>query len=219
MFSVSKISKLLSRSCSLYCRSLDRIYQRPFYLSPPISCYSVQVENRINEKLLCVKWEDGQTTNYPHIYLRDNCPCPSCYDPQVRQRTISNAIYDDYINATIKTAYVDQDKDEIHVEWINDGQHTSSIFQLDWLKNCRFASQDEIQQPRINRSLWNSDTRNNIPRFDFNQVMNDRLQLYQWLRSLLKHGIAIIENVLPNEIGQVRKLANKIAYLRPCCYG
>lgn len=218
MFNSARISKLLSSCSHLYRHCGKGIYRRPDYLWPQLSYYSVQVENRIDDKLLSLKWEDGKVTEYPHIYLRDNCPCPSCYNPQTRQRVISNLIFDDYANATIKSAHVDQDKDELHVEWTNDGQHESSIYQLDWLKDRRFASQAESQQVRINRNLWDSDTQNNLQRFDYNELIENKSQLYQWLRSILDHGIAIIDKV-PDETSQVRKLANQVSYLRPSCYG
>ncbi|RDD38635.1 Gamma-butyrobetaine dioxygenase [Trichoplax sp. H2] len=169
----------------------------------------LNIENRVQDKLISVTWDDGKTTNYPHIYLRDNCCCSSCFDPQTQQRSISNAVYHNYANATIKTARVDDKNDKLYLEWINDGEHTTSNFELDWLKAHRSITYDDIEVNPVTKQLWGSEMKNNLPQFDYNKILNDDSELHRWVRCMLKVGISLLVG-LPEDIGQVKKSTFKI---------
>ncbi|EDV24686.1 uncharacterized protein TRIADDRAFT_26039 [Trichoplax adhaerens] len=215
MVSFSVINSLLSRRAVKYSSSI--VLRRPYWLSSKLY-YSIQVENRVQDKLVSVKWDDGKVTDYPHVYLRDNCRCPSCFDPQAQQRIISNPIYHNYTDAIVKTACMNENKDKLHLEWINDGEHTSSVFELDWLKAHRFTGDDKKDVHPIKRQLWGSEIQHDIPQFDFDRILNDKSELYRWLRCVMERGIALIVG-LPKRAGQVEKVAAKIGHLRETIYG
>ena len=175
--------------------------------------YSVQLQKRIQDRQLSVKWNDGKVINYPHNYWPDYCTRSSCFNLAIGKRTFSSSVFNKHDQATIKTAHINQDNDQVHVEWINNDAHTMSSYQLDELKSHRLADSSENQQLRIKRRLWDRHQNNNIPRFEFNKVLNDKFQLYDWLRSILESGAAIIDNV-PKEVGQLQKITQQVTDLR-----
>ncbi|EDV24687.1 uncharacterized protein TRIADDRAFT_25731 [Trichoplax adhaerens] len=216
MVSFSVINSLLSRRAVKYSSSI--VLRRPYWLSSKLY-YSIQVENRVQDKLVSVKWDDGKITDYPHVYLRDNCRCPSCFDPQAQQRIISNPIYHNYANATVRIC----DKGErLQIDWYEDEKHPYSEFKLDWLRKYRFSTEeDEMVASNIyhrDRQIWGSEMLNKIPRYDFYALLQDKLELYRWLRSLIKIGITILDNV-PEKPGQMHKLADRVSFLKLTTYG
>ena len=191
------------------------IFKRPIQAFSQLY-YSVQVQNRVEDKLLSLQWDDGKVLNYPYIYLRDDRLCPSCYNPPTKKHNSNFVDNDD--KATIKSARIDQEKDELHIEWINDGLHTSSSYRLDWLKSHGLVSIAENQQYRMKRRLWETHLKDIIPRFEFDKVLNDKLQLYEWLQTILQNGAAIIDNV-PKQVGQLQRVALQVSDLRHSFYG
>lgn len=184
--------------------------------------YSVHVKNNIEQKSVDITWEDGSTTNFPHIYLRDHCLCSACFDPISQQRFLFNGVYNDYKDRIAKEVHISSDKKVLCIDWEGDEQHPRSEFKLDWLKQFRFASDDDdVVASNVyyrDRHIWGSEMLHNMPRFDFHLLLQDKMEFYGWLRSLLKFGITILDNV-PKKPGQIRKLADRIAYLKLTTYG
>lgn len=192
------------------------IFQHPYYLSFKQYC-TVKVKNRIQDKILSVTWEDGKISNYPHIYLRDNCQCPLCFDKGASQRLTYNPVYNGFTKAVIKAAHVSQNGN-VSVEWLNDDQHTSSSFSIDWLKANRFHTDYEDETKTVKRRLWDNKMKDNLPEFDFNAIVGDKSVLYQWLRCVMETGIARVIN-LPAGDGHIPKIADQVSHLRKSCYG
>ena len=213
---------------------LRRIIQLPSYgsnghgrvsqawLSFSRHAYSIRVQNRPENKCLDVTWEDGVTTNFPHLYLRDHCRCPSCFNPQTKSRAIFNCIYDSYLDSTAKNANLSQDQQTVQVDWENDDQHPVSHFPIEWLRANRFITQDEIAAMcRIylkDRRTWGKEMSGKIPEFDCQQLHQDDQTLYNWLKCLTSVGLSIVKNV-PQEVGQVTKLIERVGYVRTTNYG
>ena len=184
--------------------------------------YSIQVKNDIQQKSVDITWEDGLTTKFPHLYLRDHCCCSACYDPNSQQRFLFNCVYNDYKNKIAKNVHISNDKKVLSIDWEDDEQHPRSEFNLDWLKQFRFATDDDdVVASNIyyrDRHIWGSEMLHKIPRYDFYLLLQDDMELYQWLRSLMKFGITVLDNV-PQKPGQIHKLADRIAYLKLTGYG
>lgn len=192
------------------------------WLSLSKHAYSVRVQNNPESKCMDVTWEDGVTTNFPHLYLRDHCRCPSCFDPQTKSRVIFNSIYNSYLDSAAKDVNLSQDQQTIQVDWENDEQHPVSRFPVEWLRAHRFPTQDEISaMSRIylkDRHTWGKELSGHIPEFDCQQLHQDDETLYRWLKCLTTVGLSIVKNV-PREKGQVNKLINRVGYIRTTNYG
>ncbi|RDD45920.1 Gamma-butyrobetaine dioxygenase [Trichoplax sp. H2] len=184
--------------------------------------YAVQVSNNIDKKCLDVTWEDGVTTNYPHIYLRDHCRCPSCYDPQTKSRALFNCVYNSYIDCIAQDANVSENEKIIQVDWKDDNEHPVSRFPLDWLRAHRFSNDNELKtmnQVYIqDRHTWGKEMKDNIPIFDYQELHENDQTLYRWLKHLTTIGLTIVRNT-PQEVGQVTKLIARVGYNRTTNYG
>lgn len=183
--------------------------------------YSIAVTNDVDKRELQVKWEDGTSSRFPHIYLRDNCQCPKCFHSSARQRLINDInVIDAYdVNTTASSATLSSDLQQIKVKWEND-EHVS-IFDTNWLKKRRFPTSESQVGEKISysyRRLWASDLNDNIPTVDFDDILNNDMTLYKWLQDLATVGLTLIKNV-PSEVGQVERISERVAYLRVTNYG
>ena len=183
--------------------------------------YSIAIKNDVNKRELQVNWDDGTTSHFPHIYLRDNCQCPNCFHSSAKQRLITDSnVFDAYdVNTTASSAELNSDLQQIKIKWDND-EHIS-IFDADWLKRRRFPTSEDQVGKKIsysNRRLWAKDLNGNIPTVDFNEILSNDMTLYEWLQDLATVGLTLIKNV-PQEVGHVERLANMVAYTRVTNYG
>lgn len=108
------------------------------------------------------------------------------------------------------------------IEWNDKSGHISE-FEYDWLDERNFS--DENRNTYLNKYyrpakilLNKIDLQHKLEYFDFQKVINDDMELYKWLHSMITHGIAIITGV-PESESEVRVLANRVAFIRRTHYG
>lgn len=60
--------------------------------------YIVAVNSAQQRRQLDVKWQHGEVTSYPFVWLRDNCHCPVCYNQTAKSRCqlVSDLLLDAY---------------------------------------------------------------------------------------------------------------------------
>lgn len=76
---------------------------------------------------------------------------------------------------------------------------------------------DEVYRPR--KHYWTkSEFKDILKHFDYNDVLDSDQVLHDWLDTLAKYGIAILQNT-PLERDQNRKLANRVAFIKNTHYG
>ena len=105
MFSSRSMAyKLLVRFSSFHFAQpgvrLKGNYLKPKFSSPVRSVSSVKVEDATNR--LVIRWKDNISDAFPHMWLRDNCQCSSCYNSSTQSRTIN--MQDFQMNHTPKSA-------------------------------------------------------------------------------------------------------------------
>jgi len=169
---------------------------------------------------------------FPIIWLRDNCQCAACFDPQTYTRTID---WDNFnfnvrvlkvsvsllnISRAIKVIVFQFQNECLCIEW-DDGHQ--SDFELSWLQARSFSSDKALNykesfcQPP--KKIWN---RNDFPSifksFDYSKVLSDDRELLKWLEALVVRGIAILKNTPPNE-NEIHKLANRVGFIRRTHFG
>lgn len=82
-------------------------------------------------------------------------------------------------------------------------------------------SDSESENPNLlpDPSLWSSsDLSSGIPEMKFEEIMDNEKKLWEWVYLLHSVGVVIIKNV-PRVKTSVKKVAEKIAYLRNTMYG
>ncbi|XP_038069346.1 gamma-butyrobetaine dioxygenase-like [Patiria miniata] len=168
----------------------------------------------LERKELNVSWEGSgaKSQAYPFVWLRDNCHCPQCFHPTALGRLPSST---HHLNVDVIADVVEISADgrSLIVQW-DDGHESEFLFH--WLGYHRFdqSLDDQLLYPK--QSLWGSDV--NIKSFDFDELLAEDHSLYSWLAELVTRGVALVKNA-PAEVGQVYKLAERVAYLRATTYG
>lgn len=186
------------------------------------------------DQLVVVSDESNETElEFPLIWLRDNCQCEECFDPQTYTRLIDWDNFD--FNMQLKAAEVRcifsttrrvvQPRfqfigGKLSVVWSDD--HRSS-FESSWLLKRNFSHQntrnyiDQVYQPL--KLVWGKNDFNAIFKsFDYNKVLSDDETLLQWLEALSVRGIALLKNTPPNE-DEIYKLTERVAFIRKTHFG
>ncbi len=69
--------------------------------------------------------------------------------------------------------------------------------------------------------LWGQEMseEGNLPTFQFEKLLNDEQELYEWLLTVATQtGVAKIENA-PKDLGELFKLGERVGYIAPTIYG
>ncbi|XP_022089273.1 gamma-butyrobetaine dioxygenase-like isoform X2 [Acanthaster planci] len=170
------------------------------------------VEVDTEKKQLLVSWEGGaESQAFPFVWLRDNCHCPDCFHPTALGRLPSAQIVE--VDVVADSAELSSDGTKLIVQW--DDSHKSQ-FTTDWLRYYRFDKSPDDQLFNPEMIFLGADV---FPKcFDFGEVLTDDQVLYGWLNEVMARGIAVVKNA-PAELGQLHKLAGRVAYLRSTIYG
>lgn len=97
-----------------------------------------------------------------------------------------------------------------------------SVFDLKWLRERSFRQEEQKAWLNSNQPLyqtWNADYfRKNVPVLNFRDILNEDEQLLKWLTHLDVLGVCLISQV-PDKLGQVGQLADRVAFVRKTHYG
>ncbi|MEH6578711.1 MAG: TauD/TfdA family dioxygenase [Amphritea sp.] len=158
---------------------------------------------------LKIKWSDGVKANYHYLWLRDNCP--SAFHPKTRERNFEQLS----VTEGLHPLSVSLDGGKLTIEW-SEQQHTS-YFDQQWLRLHGYS--DELRDGHSSGyQSWDNRFVEQIPVGEHQQIIKDDSALYQWMKSLDKFGLAII-NGMPNSDEAVVKTASRIDYLRQTNFG
>ena len=168
-------------------------------------------------KVLQVTWENGTQSQFPFIFLRDNCLCPQCYEKSAKQRLFETVSVELDIEA--KNVIFDPEKQSFEITW-PDG-HTS-VFESIWLAERQFpkSKDEQIEKSKSyfpKKLLWDSSF--DVPTADFQSILTDDSARYSWLSDLATYGLTLIKNA-PKKPNQLPKIAEKVGgYIRQTHYG
>jgi gamma-butyrobetaine dioxygenase len=158
---------------------------------------------------LCVTWDDGTTTEFPTIWLRDNCP--SGFHPQTHERTLDLLALD--TAPALKTAQLGDGTVILHYE----GAHISHI-PITLLRAHR-PGQSAHDPAAIPFLLWRSEmAASTVPRYGATAINTDDQTLQSWMRDTAKFGIAIVDQ-LADDTSAGMDVAKRIGFLRKTNFG
>ena len=169
-----------------------------------------------NESLQ-IDWENGTTSSYPYIFLRDNCQCDKCYHGTAKQRLFDTALS---VPIDIKPDSVWQSADAVNLVW-EDGHNSSFTYQ--WLQDRKLPATDADVKSRSNLGLkpktWGGELNNAIPTYDYKSIMSEDAGMLSWLETIASTGIALIENA-PTSLDIYSDLCRKLfCRIRTTHYG
>ncbi len=160
---------------------------------------------------LAVAWQDGGTSRFPYIWLRDNCRCAACRDPRNGQR-LFDALD---LPAEPRPAIATLEGGAVAIRWV--GEDHESRYGESWLAEHDLAPkarQKRSQSPR----LWGAEIANDLPRADWPRVLADPAAEFRLLQGLSDYGFAILHRV-PVESGQVAAVGDRLGHVRVTNYG
>ncbi|CAH1250334.1 BBOX1 [Branchiostoma lanceolatum] len=166
-------------------------------------------------RMVEVEWSGGGVSRFPYVWLRDNCQCPQCFNPDSRSRLVLMLDLD--VNVSPVRVEV-QGGSSLSVEWPDGHQ---SQYDRHWLRERCFSTQALSERQRDwhrKTQLWGADLAHNLPKADFPALLTDDRALYDFLIRLDSVGLVLVQNV-PCDVGQVEKLANRVAFLKQTCFG
>ncbi|XP_078583871.1 gamma-butyrobetaine dioxygenase-like [Branchiostoma floridae x Branchiostoma japonicum] len=167
-------------------------------------------------RMMEVEWSDGGVSRFPYVWLRDNCQCPQCFKPNSRSRLVLMSDLD--VNVSPVRVESQARGGLLWVEW-SDGHQSQYDWQ--WLKERCFSPHAMSERERgwqRKTQLWGAEITHNLPRADFPVLLTDDRALYDFLVILDSVGLVLVQNV-PCDVGQVERLANRVAFLKQTCSG
>uniref|UniRef100_A0A1B6F0H0 Gamma-butyrobetaine dioxygenase n=1 Tax=Cuerna arida TaxID=1464854 RepID=A0A1B6F0H0_9HEMI len=172
------------------------------------------VESRGDD--LVLKEDDKVELRYPHLWLRDNCQCPSCFHKTSSSRVINIEQFK-FDSQPIKTSISELALD---VSWSDNHQ---SHYSLPWLLARQFSPHTQAEwlhtSYRPSPRPWTApDFQNILQRFTFQDILERDEVLLRWLESLAVDGVALVEGA-GTETGKLQPLANRVAFLKQTYYG
>ncbi|MGY8870364.1 MAG: TauD/TfdA family dioxygenase [Pseudomonadales bacterium] len=180
----------------------------PIVDSPIVAGFYIESVEQ-NGRAMQVCWNDGSHATYHYIWLRDNCP--TAFHPQTGERcfdllSVSQDIYP--LSITIDTGV-------LIIEWSEQGH--ISHFEQSWLREFCYSS--ELAKGRSSGyQSWDCEFVDKIPVQNQQDIMGSDRALYEWMSTLDKYGLAII-NGMPDNHEAVMQTASRIDYLRQTNFG
>jgi len=162
-----------------------------------------------NKNALKTYWNNGKTSSYHYLWLRDNCP--TNFHPDTKESYFDQLS----VSETIHPINVEFDDNNLSIDW-SEGDH-SSTFPLAWLYENAYSGDLKKDQGTGYQS-WSGDFADSIPRVDHNEVIQNDAALYEWMTALDKYGITIVKN-MPDTIEAVSDTAARISFLRETNFG
>lgn len=161
------------------------------------------------DKALQLKWQDGTSSTFHYIWLRDNCP--SFKDPHSGQRKIN--IIDNPLEVYPRSVEINDDN-QLHIVWQHDSHH--SQFDLDWLRKYSYSNGEGTK--RKNPSYWDGSFDMRLCQADYRQVLEDLDVQRKWLQAFKDYGFGMLRNV-PTQPRKVLEVANQLSYVIPVTWG
>lgn len=168
---------------------------------------------------------NGKEEAFSPLHLRDACTCEWCVDQNTRQKEFDTA----EIPPTLRATSVAVEKDgTVEVAWANDidrphgygngGKHVSRYTQ-EQLTKLTVPYKPKGDANVDFRYYWNSAIMEKKQAwYDYNEYINSKSTLYDFVRSLHRYGVAFITNI-PEDPESIRRLANRLGPLRNTFYG
>ncbi|WP_217575678.1 TauD/TfdA family dioxygenase [Mesorhizobium sp. GbtcB19] len=160
---------------------------------------------------IAVEFDDGTAGRLSMRWLRLVCECETCGDTASGKRWLAPAD----VPADVRAASIEiSSRETMDVVW-QDG-HVSR-FAAGFLA-AHAGQAGDRGAPRFQPALWNSDLSARLGCFAFDAVVEDDEALFQSLRALRDHGIAMLTGV-PAEPEATLRVAGRYGLVRETSYG
>jgi len=161
-------------------------------------------------KALTVTWDDGTTTTYPWIWLRDHAHDEATFHPITMQRNIHTASIDPGIAATS----VETSNGDVAITWNDDDRSTIPV---EFLARFRQPSTASVSLG-IDPVRWDAATIGDGPRTPYDDIVSSDAGMLDWLTNVARYGFGLATGV-PATGAATKDLLEKVAYIRQSIFG
>ncbi|KAI5805553.1 hypothetical protein DFH27DRAFT_551694 [Peziza echinospora] len=164
-----------------------------------------------DEKKVLVPWEEGKTSTFHNIWLRDHCQCSACRHPETQQRLVDTFS----IPKDIQASEVEPQEKGLKITWKNDKHE--SYFSFEWLHLHSYSPRlQRYLSPRF--KLWGSEIEKAPPEVEYEEVMASDAGVAKWTSKIYTYGFCYVNGV-PVTAEDTKKLVERIAHIRETHYG
>ena len=167
---------------------------------------------RQGSRKLFVDWADGHQSTFHYIWLRDNCYCSACGDPnhgEKRFRLIDVPI--DIEPRSVRW----QCSGALEIIWTTDSHR--SIYTPQWLRQHCYSATERTHRTHP-PSLWDSKIVTRLPQIAYEAFLAGDMGRLKLLEQLRDYGIFFVRNV-PAEKGELEAFAQSFGPLLETNYG
>lgn len=154
-------------------------------------------------------WSNGVTSHFHYLWLRDNCPTTLHPDTQERVFDLLS------VPADIRPVELTIEKDRLVVVW-SEQQHRSE-FIGEWLYEHAYSG-DLIPENRPTAKSWDFTFLDTIYSADFDDLMQDDMALFQWMKQLDQDGLSLVKK-MPSTSTALDDVSSRIEYQRQTNFG
>ncbi len=153
-------------------------------------CFAQQAKAPVvTESEIILPWNNGPSSKFHHIWLRDHCHCAQCFHPVTKQRLLDTFS----IPPHLKPVETQSKHDGLHVQCnlllnesnIGHDMH-QSVYPWDWLlKHSYNPSLAQNPESDLKKELWSSKDMQSAPSVSFHDIMKSRHGLAEWTRLIV----------------------------------
>ena len=179
----------------------------------PYSIVQIPVSVSIADEYLTVHWDNGQSSDFHYLWLRDNCPCAQCVTALTREQMFE--ICDVPLDIKATSAAISAEN-RLLVHW--DFDNHQSLYHPGWLK-AHCYSEEAREQRKLLPKIWNQQRiSRELPRHSVAGIMQHDDDLLAWLRDLRDYGISLVSEVDTSGTA-LKAVAERIAFIRETNFG
>ena len=162
---------------------------------------------------LTLHWDDDRVSRFEAIWLRDNCPCPSCRHPQAMERLYMFIDHElPRISQVVQSA-----ADVLEVHFSQGTELHVSRFGTHWLRQHCYSSAAR-KETKTERVLWDAGLNGSVPTVDFEAYMGTDEGMRAWIEAIRTHGIVLLQG-MPQEPGKLLEVARRVGPVRHTNFG
>lgn len=160
---------------------------------------------------LTVTWDDGTTSSYPWIWLRDHAHDEATLHPVTRQRNLHTAS----VARDIAASTVDVADGQLQITW--QAEDEPSTLPVDFLVEFKTPVPISTDLP-IAPVPWDAQSIEPTPSTPYDDVMRSDEGLLDWLTQVAKYGFALATGTPPTAEA-TEGLIRRVAYIRESIFG
>ncbi len=162
------------------------------------------------ERVLSVRWSDATTSDFPYLFLRDNCP--SGFHAQTQERTFDLLT----VPETLKPSKIAVEDEVLVIDWEAQPPHRT-VLAASWLADHR-PGQRAPDPADIETVSWGAEFLDQLPRLRASDLLSDRRAMKDWLISLRRDGLTVVTGLAESEEAGI-DFGKTIGFLRRTNFG